>query len=152
MSANVVIITCKSCGNVVQIPRPDVEAAHELNCSCGSTDLELRDPSGKKLLQAPPAQTPQMMPDGLVYTITCQGCGNQVEMDGAQYEAAEQAGTKIQCKCGSTQLSVDRPPPTTAEMMMAVRAMTSGCPLCRGTGWVEVDNGRMFPCRACQGV
>jgi hypothetical protein len=163
MSA-VVIIKCNGCDNVVQMPRADVEAADALNCSCGSTDLEIRDPSGNLLVhksQAPQAGPPQvgapqapqmMMPEGLVYQITCQGCGNQVDMDGAQYEAAEQAGQTIKCNCGSTDLKVERPPPTTAEMMMAVRQMTSGCPLCGNTGWVEVEGGRMFPCKACQGV
>jgi len=156
---SVVIITCKSCGNRVQIPRADVEAAGEVECRCGSKNLEIRDPSGKLLIhrsqqaamQAGRAQAtagPQFSGAGMTYTVTCRRCGNQVEVDGAEFQAAG----RVQCNCGSTDLDVQQPPPSTAEMMAAVRQLSSSCPLCGNTGWVEVEGGRLFPCKACQGV
>jgi ribosomal protein S27E len=144
------------------MPRADVEAAGALNCSCGSEDLEIREPGGKLLvhksqvakMQAAQSQAQvqgapnPLAPEGLVYEITCLDCGNHVEVDGAAYDAAE----NVKCPCGSENLKVDRPPPSTAEMMMAVRQLSSRCPLCGNTGWVETDGGKLYPCRACQGV
>jgi Zn finger protein HypA/HybF involved in hydrogenase expression len=154
-------ITCQDCGNQVQIPRADVEAAGVLQCNCGSQNLDIRDPSGKQLVhtgqqpaaaaQAPVAQAPPMAPQGLIYTITCRACGNQVELEAEKYHAAGE----VKCPCGSSDLKVEQPPPSTAELMMAVRQLNTVCKLCGNTdhpGWLELDDGRLFPCRACGGT
>jgi hypothetical protein len=92
-----------------------------------------------------------MTAQGLVYTITCRSCGNEVEVTAAAYNAA---GT-VRCACGSEELDVRQPPPSTAELMMAVRQLKQTCALCGSSGhpgWVDVGDGQLFPCRACQGV
>lgn len=79
-------------------------------------------------------------------TITCLSCGNQVVLDQAQVAAAG----AIRCHCGSTELDLAYPEPTSAELIAGFAGLSHWCPACGNTGWVR-DQGTVLPCRRCQG-
>ncbi len=82
----------------------------------------------------------------MTYEITCKRCGNCVEIDAKAYHHAK----NVKCHCGSTELVVKQPPPTSEELVMGFQSLMA-CPYCRGAGWIQADDGGQFPCGACRG-
>jgi hypothetical protein len=82
----------------------------------------------------------------MTYEITCKRCGNCVEIEAEDYHRAG----RVQCHCGSTDLEVKQPPPTSEELVVGFRSLKM-CPYCRGAGWIDADDGGRFPCGACAG-